>query len=149
MPDIFTSRYVLPSAPRANVPVVVFVMVLPGSVSVCVIVKVAWTGLPVTTLPPKPPTRPPNSIIPGMGPSGPGPRPPPNPPGGGGPCAATITAEPANSNAINPAPNIFLFTALPPQTIAQELSFAHKPNLLNQLHSTRPAILAHQNIRQN
>src|ERR1700739_1893445 len=65
----FTSRYELPSSPRANVPFVVFEIELPfARVSFREMVKVAWNGFPVTVLPPKPPIRPPNSNMPSPGP---------------------------------------------------------------------------------
>src|ERR1700722_882299 len=142
----------LPSAPRANVPVVVLEIVLSGSVSVCVIVMVARIGFPVTTLPPKPPINPPNSNMPAIGPPIPWPR-PPNGPEAGGPCALTIMAAPASIIAAIPAPIVTLLTDLPPNTsrtittipIAND-SCTH---LLNQLHAARPAIFAHQDVGED
>src|SRR6202142_2274222 len=98
-------------------------------------------GLPVTSLPPKPPIKPPNSNAPAIGP-------PPNPPRAGGPCAPTISAAPVNSIATIPEPINFLLTVLPPQkNICKNFRFPKQ--LLNQFHAARPTILAHQNVRKD
>src|SRR5580692_13195566 len=143
-----TSWYVLPSVPRAIVPVVVLVMEFPPArASFRVTVNVAWNGFPVTVLPPKLPLRPPNSNMPAIGPPGPGPR-PPKPPGPGGPCALTTIATPASNNVPIPTPTIAFLTTLSSKLILQVLrppaSFYQICLLLNQLDPARPAILTHQ-----
>src|SRR5579872_6467039 len=128
-------------------------MVFPGRVSVWVMVKVAVTGFPVTTLPPNPPINPPNSNMPAIGPPGPL---PPNPPGGG-PCAFTTRAAPANSIAPIPAPSMTFLTDYPPRNVSPKPVFGPCPRphttvtekLLDQLHPARPTIFPDQNIRQN
>src|SRR5580704_6865995 len=142
----------LPSAPRANVPVVILEILLSGSVSVCVMVMVARIGFPVTTLPPKPPISPPNSNPPAIGPPIPWPR-PPNGPEAGGPCALTIMAAPTSNITAMPAPIVTLLTDLPPETsraITTFLTLNHPcTRLLNQLHPARPAIFTHQNVGED
>src|ERR1700674_291374 len=113
-------------------------IVLSGRVSVCVIVMVARIGFPVTTLPPKPPISPPNSNMPAIGPPGPGPSPLPKRPEGGGPCAPTTSATPANNIAAIPAPNIALFNSKPPQNKLQTHSIAR-----SSIESTSPHVASH------